>query len=91
MHRLVAESGILPDGALQCVVGPTGDLFDHLTGQDVVSFTTTGTPARIAGASFSSRPQHGKLKALMWTAQPWRCPTARCNAWSARPATCSIT
>jgi oxepin-CoA hydrolase/3-oxo-5,6-dehydrosuberyl-CoA semialdehyde dehydrogenase len=25
--RLIAESGILPDGALQCVVGPTGDLF----------------------------------------------------------------
>ncbi|MGO4712961.1 phenylacetic acid degradation bifunctional protein PaaZ [Bradyrhizobium sp. 2TAF24] len=37
--RMIQASGILPDGALQFVVGPTGDLFDHLTCQDVVSFT----------------------------------------------------
>lgn len=39
LMRSIAASGILPDGALQFVVGPTGDLFDHLTCQDVVSFT----------------------------------------------------
>jgi len=32
----------------------------------------TGTPARIATASFSPRPQAGKLNALMWTATPSR-------------------
>ena len=37
--RMISESGILPEGALQFVVGSTGDLFDHLTCQDVVSFT----------------------------------------------------
>lgn len=37
--RMIAESGILPDGALQLVLGTTGDLFDHLTCQDVVAFT----------------------------------------------------
>ena len=37
--RMIAESGVLPEGALQFIVGPTGDLFDHLTCQDVVSFT----------------------------------------------------
>lgn len=37
--RMIVDSRILPDGALQFIVGPTGDLFDHLTGQDVVSFT----------------------------------------------------
>jgi oxepin-CoA hydrolase/3-oxo-5,6-dehydrosuberyl-CoA semialdehyde dehydrogenase len=37
--RLIAESGILPPGSLQFVSGSTGDLLDHLTGQDVVSFT----------------------------------------------------
>ncbi len=37
--RLIIESGILPAGALQLVCGSTGDLLDHLTGQDVVSFT----------------------------------------------------
>ncbi len=37
--KLIVESGILPDGALQLIVGNTGDLLEHLTGQDVVSFT----------------------------------------------------
>lgn len=37
--RLMLESGILPPGALQIVCGSTGDLLDHLTGQDVLSFT----------------------------------------------------
>jgi oxepin-CoA hydrolase/3-oxo-5,6-dehydrosuberyl-CoA semialdehyde dehydrogenase len=37
--RIMMESGILPDGTLQLICGSTGDLFDHLTGQDVVSFT----------------------------------------------------
>ena len=31
---------------------------------------TTGTPATKAGANFSSGPQTGKLKALMWIATP---------------------
>lgn len=39
LMRMIAESGILPDGALQFVLGTTGDLFDHLTCQDVVAFT----------------------------------------------------
>ena len=30
---------IPPPGAIQLIVGGVGDLFDHLTGQDVVSFT----------------------------------------------------
>ena len=37
--RMIADSGILPAGAFQFVIGSTGDLFDHLTCQDVVSFT----------------------------------------------------
>lgn len=37
--RLILESRILPPGALQIVCGSTGDLLDHLTGQDVLSFT----------------------------------------------------
>ena len=35
----IVESGILPDGAVQLIVGSTGDLLDHLEGQDVLSFT----------------------------------------------------
>lgn len=37
--RLIIESGLLPEGALQFVCGHAGDLLDHLTGQDVLSFT----------------------------------------------------
>ncbi len=37
--RLIVEADILPKGALQFICGATGDLLDHLTGQDVVSFT----------------------------------------------------
>lgn len=39
MVAMIVESGILPPGALQFVAGSAGDLLDHLTGQDVVSFT----------------------------------------------------
>lgn len=37
--RIMIESGRLPEGSVQLIVGSTGDLFDHLTGQDIVSFT----------------------------------------------------
>ena len=43
--RIMIESGALPDGALQLIVGSTGDLFDHLEGQDVVSFTGSASTA----------------------------------------------
>ena len=37
--RVMIEANILPPGAIQLIVGGVGDLFDHLTGQDMVSFT----------------------------------------------------
>src|SRR5215210_2265784 len=37
--KIMIEAGILPPGAIQLIVGGVGDLFDHLTGQDIVSFT----------------------------------------------------
>src|SRR3981081_3168159 len=37
--RLMHESGVLPRGSLQLICGATGDLLDHLGGQDVISFT----------------------------------------------------
>ena len=39
MARMIVDSGILPPGSVQLISGSTGDLLDHLTGQDVVSFT----------------------------------------------------
>ena len=35
----IIASGILPDGALQLVCGSAGDLLDHVTSQDVITFT----------------------------------------------------
>jgi oxepin-CoA hydrolase/3-oxo-5,6-dehydrosuberyl-CoA semialdehyde dehydrogenase len=43
--RVMVESGLLPPGALQLIVGGVGDLFDHLGGQDVVSFTGSASTA----------------------------------------------
>jgi oxepin-CoA hydrolase/3-oxo-5,6-dehydrosuberyl-CoA semialdehyde dehydrogenase len=37
--KIMIEANILPAGAIQLIVGGVGDLFDHLNGQDVVSFT----------------------------------------------------
>ncbi len=37
--REIIKSGILPEGALQLICGSTGDLFDHLSCQDIVTFT----------------------------------------------------
>ncbi len=39
MVRMILESGILPEGALQIVCGSLGDTFAHLNCQDVVTFT----------------------------------------------------
>ncbi|TCK26270.1 phenylacetic acid degradation bifunctional protein PaaZ [Pseudonocardia endophytica] len=44
--ELIVDSGLLPDGALQFVAGSLGDAFDHLTGQDLVSFTGSASTAQ---------------------------------------------
>ena len=44
--RILIEANVLPKGALQLIIGPIGDLFDHLTGQDVVSFTGSADTAQ---------------------------------------------
>jgi oxepin-CoA hydrolase/3-oxo-5,6-dehydrosuberyl-CoA semialdehyde dehydrogenase len=44
--RRIIESGILPEGSLQLICGSVGDLFDHLTCQDVVAFTGSASTAR---------------------------------------------
>jgi len=46
--RLMLQSGVLPEGALQLVIGGTGDLLERLDGQDVVTFTgSADTAARL--------------------------------------------
>jgi oxepin-CoA hydrolase/3-oxo-5,6-dehydrosuberyl-CoA semialdehyde dehydrogenase len=43
--RVMLEANVLPPGALQLIVGSTGDLFEYLTCQDVVSFTGSAQTA----------------------------------------------
>jgi len=43
--RLILESGLLPEGALQFVAGGLGDMLDRLGMQDVVSFTGSADTA----------------------------------------------
>ena len=46
--RLMMESGLLPAGSLQLVIGSTGDLLDRLNGSDVITFTgSADTAARL--------------------------------------------
>lgn len=37
--KIMVEAGVLPEGAFQFIAGSTGDLLDHVTGQDVLAFT----------------------------------------------------
>jgi oxepin-CoA hydrolase/3-oxo-5,6-dehydrosuberyl-CoA semialdehyde dehydrogenase len=43
--RMMFESGLLPPGSLQLVIGSTGDLLDRLDSQDVVTFTGSADTA----------------------------------------------
>lgn len=44
--ELIVNAGILPEGALQLIVGSTGDLLDRLGPQDVLAFTGSADTAR---------------------------------------------
>ncbi|WP_158965261.1 phenylacetic acid degradation bifunctional protein PaaZ [Chachezhania sediminis] len=43
--RMIIESGILPEGSVQLVVGGLGDMLDRLGPQDVVGFTGSASTA----------------------------------------------
>ena len=45
--RLIVQSGIVPEGALQLVIGGTGDLLDRLIGADIVTFTGSADTAAL--------------------------------------------
>ena len=56
--RVMMDSGLLPAGSIQLVIGGTGDLLDRLNGQDMVTFTGSADTA----ALLRGRPhllQHG--------------------------------
>lgn len=47
MVRMMLDSNILPEGAVQLICGSTGDLLDHVTCQDVISFTGSASTAQM--------------------------------------------
>lgn len=48
--KIVLDSGLVPEGAFQLLLGSAGDLLDHVGPQDVVAFTgSADTGARIRG------------------------------------------
>ncbi|ASJ76827.1 phenylacetic acid degradation bifunctional protein PaaZ [Granulosicoccus antarcticus] len=54
--RMIIDTGVLPEGALQLVSGSVGDMLDHVTAQDVVTFTgsaSTGQMLRVHPAIIS--------------------------------------
>jgi len=51
--REIITSGILPDGALQLICGSAGDLLDHVTAQDVITFTGSAS----TGLKLRSHPK----------------------------------
>ncbi|MEO8763772.1 MAG: phenylacetic acid degradation bifunctional protein PaaZ [Ginsengibacter sp.] len=50
--REIADSGILPAGALQLICGSAGDLLDHVTSQDIITFTGSAS----TGLQLKSNP-----------------------------------
>lgn len=50
MVREIIASGLLPEGVLQLICGSTGNLLDHLTEQDVVTFTGSAETGRMLKA-----------------------------------------
>ncbi len=47
MMREIVNSGILPEGSVQLICGSTGDIFDHLNEQDVVTFTGSASTGQM--------------------------------------------
>jgi oxepin-CoA hydrolase / 3-oxo-5,6-dehydrosuberyl-CoA semialdehyde dehydrogenase len=43
--KMMLDTGLVPDGALQLVSGKAGNLLDHLGGQDIVAFTGSASTA----------------------------------------------
>src|SRR5690606_13413701 len=50
MVKDIIASGLIQEGALQLLCGSTGDLLDHVTSQDVVTFTGSATTGQMLKA-----------------------------------------
>ncbi|MFV0549640.1 MAG: phenylacetic acid degradation bifunctional protein PaaZ [Limnobaculum xujianqingii] len=62
MVKLIVESGLIPEGALQLICGGIGDLFEHLDYPDAVTFTGSAQ----TGVKLRSHP-HLLAKSIAFT------------------------
>lgn len=53
MVKLIVESGLVPEGAIQLICGGVGDMFEHLDFEDVVTFTGSAS----TGQKLKSHPR----------------------------------
>jgi oxepin-CoA hydrolase/3-oxo-5,6-dehydrosuberyl-CoA semialdehyde dehydrogenase len=51
--REIIDSQILPEGSLQLICGSAGDILDHVTSQDVITFTGSAS----TGLKLKSHPK----------------------------------
>ncbi|MBN4051542.1 phenylacetic acid degradation bifunctional protein PaaZ [bacterium AH-315-M05] len=49
VHEII-DSGILPGGALQLICGSAGDILDHVTSQDIITFTGSAETGKMLKA-----------------------------------------
>ena len=77
----IVESGILPEGALQLLVGGPDGLLDALDGQDLLGFTGSAATARTAARA----PGRGRSAACASPPRPTR-STPPCSAPTPRRA-----
>ncbi|KOO11641.1 enoyl-CoA hydratase, partial [Vibrio xuii] len=66
MVKVMLESGLLPEGAIQVVCGSVGDMFEHLDYQDVVTFTGSAQTCHMLRSHPSITP-----KSIPFTIQPY--------------------
>ena len=52
----IIASKILPEGAVQLICGSAGDILDHVTSQDVITFTGSAS----TGLMLKSNPQFSR-------------------------------
>ena len=61
VFRDMVASGIFPEGAFQLICGSVGDSFEHLTGQDLVTFTGSASTGQKLKSASGDHPQQRAL------------------------------
>jgi oxepin-CoA hydrolase/3-oxo-5,6-dehydrosuberyl-CoA semialdehyde dehydrogenase len=83
--RSIVDSGLLPEGSLQLLIGGTEGLVDALDGQDLLSFTGSAATGRCCA------PTRRSCSATCGSTSRPTPSTAPCSGWTRSPARRSST